>query len=389
MTGVIAALSVPLCTAIVATTAAAAAPTVKYGVIEIGAKGVKGYTFDLDRAAKDPSCSGEGEAYLKCIDPTSTDQVNVNPISDPDFKATLAGIEQLWNDFKPKYDIPPDHVYLVTSSSLAAEEAKRDLLIAQILKDKNLKLSHGVDTVSVDQEATYALYGVLGMLPDNVRKMRTGQAAIIDIGSGNVKGAYQNTEAANKSVVVFGVPFGTKVATDAINKERGSEEFRKAADTWRAKTFVPKLRTELENKQGVTNRNRVYLTGGIVWSLATLTNPDDTVRKFPPIDPKSIDAMIDRAAAPDAAATLCSDAQKTKYKEVRKVCDTFSPAQMVAGFEILKGLSEELQFVAAKKHVFFFRDALYAWPLGYLRDKLYGDNASKHTGDQTQSSASR
>ncbi len=354
---------------LLASGAARAAP---YGVIELGAKGDKSYIFDVDRAAHDPSCAEEGEAYLKCINPQTLTQVNCNTITDPDFKCTIGAINDFIAAFTTKYQIPADHIYLVGSSSVGGKELQRDILIGQI-NDK-VHPAHPIEFVSVEQEATYNLKGVLGMLPDKIRPLRSQQAVIIDIGSGNTKGAYQSMAGGTSSVVFFGVDTGTKVAADAINKLRTTEDFAPTADKWRTTVLLPKLRTEIENKNGISNRNRVYLTGGISWALENLSDPDNVAR-FPRIEPRTIDTMLAKAQAADAGSVFCSPQQRSKYSEINNICDTFSADQLVAGFEILKGLSDELKFGPGKKSVFFFRDALYAWPLGYIRDKLHRDEA--------------
>lgn len=346
-------------------TAHAASAGQRYGLIEIGAKGVKAYSFDLDRVIHDATCSQGGEendAYLKCLDPQTLESKNVNPISDSDFQDTTKAVEQLASDLGAK-GIAADHLYTVISSSMAKDEVRADQLVGRLKSDKALGLKHPIDKINADQEATFGLRGALAILPDNVRKLRAGQAALVDMGGGNVKGAYANIDGSD---VTFDVGFGTNNSAAAIEKARGTDTFGQAADKWRKAVFVPALRPQLERKQGVTNRNRVYLIGGIVWALVTMTHPEDK-RTFFPLDPASIDDLITKASAKDS--DLCSDEHK-KTVGIAKVCDTFSLNQMVAGLQLLKAISEELNFVAAKKHVFFFRP-LYVWPLGYIRTKLY------------------
>ena len=347
--------------------AAAAEATTPYAVVEIGAKGVKGYLFDMDHAARDPACSVDNDAYLKCIAPKTLPQNNCNPINDaPLFKVTTTAVQGFMDDFT-KQGIPADHIYIVGSSSLG-EGLRHDLLEKQIHDGVMPTPTNAMGFVNVEQESTFGFKGVLGMLPEKWRKIRTLEATTIDIGSGNTKGAYQTNAG---PMVYFSVDFGTKVATDAILASQAKpDSLRTAAEQWRINTLQPRLRTEIETRQGIANRNRVYLIGGAVWALETMTHPDDTVTKFPRIDPKSIDLLMERALAMNAEEDLCGDARKRKYPEVGKVCDTFSVKQLVGGMEILKGLSEELGFASNHKNVFFFRDSLYAWPLGYIGDKL-------------------
>ena len=347
--------------------AVAAEATTPYAVVEIGAKGVKGYLFDMDRAARDPACSVDNDAYLKCIAPVTLPQNNCNPLTDvPEFKDTAKAVQGFMDDFT-KQGIPANHIYIVGSSSLG-DGLRHDLLEQQIAKLVTPTPANPLGFVNVVQESEFGFKGVLGMLPERWRRIRTLEAVTIDIGSGNTKGAFQTSAG---PLVDFSVNFGTRSATQAIKAaQQKPDSLRKAADGWRLSVLEPQLHSEIDNKQAIASRNRVYLIGGAVWALATHTHPEDSTSKFPRIDAKSIDVLMDRALSSNAEEDLCNDARKRKYPEVGKVCETFNPEQLVGGLTILKALSEQLGFASNHKVVFFFRDSLYAWPLGYIADKL-------------------
>ena len=76
------------------------------------------------------------------------------------------------------------------------------------------------------------------------------------------------------------------------------------------------------------------------------------------------------ASSPDGVPQLCSDERKATYKAIERICKIFGAENFIAGGNILKALSDELHVADHKKKVFFF-DVLYAWDLGYLRDKLF------------------
>ncbi len=87
--------------------------------------------------------------------------------------------------------------------------------------------------------------------------------------------------------------------------------------------------------------------------MVNLEHPDDR-SKFPQIRPSNIDSFLKSISAPDGTAKLCSDENKAKYLDVSKACDTFSSDNLVAGTELLKGLSDELGFVKSRKNLSFF-----------------------------------
>jgi Ppx/GppA phosphatase family len=341
-------------------------PNKPYGLIEIGAKGVKAFTFDLDRAELDPACSEQEDGFIKCLDVQILKPLNVNAI-DPAQKAKVAeAVRTMHDKMLADYHVTEDRLYLVGSSSVSVLEKKQELVEAVT---EAVPLQHPIEFVTREQEGSYGYEGILGTLPYQSRKVRDGQALVIDVGSGGMQVSYAIGRASERKLVAVGMEFGTKRASDEIAERRGSTEFSIAAEKWRVSTFVPELRRQIENYPGLGSRNRVYLIGGISWALATMTYPDNHFVRTQ-IEPKAIDKFLATASLPDGSSRLCSDGRKEQYAKIAEICDkVFTINDLIAGGEILKGLSDELGFVRNNKHLFFF-DALYVWDLGYMRHKL-------------------
>src|SRR3954452_4807694 len=52
------------------------------------------------------------------------------------------------------------------------------------------------------------------------------------------------------------------------------KDFAAQAEALREARFPEPLREELERRPGLTNRNSVFLSGGIVWALVTVVKPE-------------------------------------------------------------------------------------------------------------------
>jgi hypothetical protein len=122
---------------------------------------------------------------------------------------------------------------------------------------------------------------------------------------------------------------------------------------------------------GLDTRSRVYLIGGIAWAVTTLVQPKSRLH-YPTIYPRHFDTLYNLAVRGDARNRLCDEnPSKNDNPDIGKVCQTFTIDNLIAGLEILKTFSEEMNF--SQKSVFFIRDSLYAWPLGYLKAKCKDD----------------
>jgi hypothetical protein len=70
--------------------------------------------------------------------------------------------------------------------------------------------------------------------------------------------------------------------------------------------------------------------------------------------------------------TLTSVSERNRKEaedEVARTSTVFTQEQILAGTQVLKAFDDEMHF-ADKDALFFSRRALYAWPHGYLLEKL-------------------
>lgn len=336
-----------------------------YGVVEIGSKGVRGFVFDCGSTG----VGGTVKSYLGCSLPSKQPgPLNVTPLDPDALEDTLQAVAKLLQQVED-YGVTPENIYVVGSSGVS-QAPHKDKLIERITSQ--IKPVNQVSFVKVEEEVRYAFDGVIAMLPGKYQDARRRAAVVIDIGSGNTKGSYLEINGDAERFVSFSIPFGTKTATKAIDETKGESNFVSAAKQWYGDKLLPLLSDELDRVPGMINRGRVYLIGGIPWALFTLTKANNAEElNFPRIMVRDIDSLYKKATSEDAESVLCiENKQKTAGSDVEKVCNTFTTNNLIAGLQILQGLAKEMRLNNRNKHIFFFRNSQFAWPLGYLKNRV-------------------
>ena len=363
-----------------ATAPAPSADPKLFAVIEIGGKGVKGMVLDLTEPASDKAdCNADEEAFAECYlsKIKSVGPFNVNPINRASIPDTAQAAKDMMGEMAGILHVDPDHIYVVGSSSVKAVGHKAEL---QQAVESSLG-SKPMDFIDSEEEARYAFSGILSLIPmqwrsnPNNREDKSWQAVVLDIGSGNTKGAYQELRGKNKYIETFELKWGSKTYSDEVDKQLGQNSFIDTSKKLRYALLRPAVKELVGRKPGMVNkRDRVYLIGGIGWALKTFTQPGNR-QHFPVILPQHIDNLYRRAIAPNATSRLCQDNPDRPIEpDIDKICvsgNAFTVDNLIAGMDFLKSFSEAMKF--QEKKVFFMSDSLYAWPLGYLRHQCEKD----------------
>ncbi len=364
-----------------------------FAVIEIGASGIKPAILQIiyndvddryDVKEKKPSRKVETRKY----DIITLDANDRGAFHRDSIKYIAQDMAAYVNSFVNDNRVPKEHIYIVGSSSVAQVDHKRELQYA-------VQGSTGIpmDFVTPEQEAKYVFDGVLKLIPKDrgQQDLRRTQAIVIDIGSGNTKGSYYNTSTGR--IDTFEIKYGTKTFSRMVDEQRGSRGFPEAAQILRDREIRPIIRSEASRLPGLSNKQRVYLIGGIPWAVSTLLSLDSpvyaersathdqeiyTVMNFRA--PSDVDRLYNRAIGAKAVELICTQnididsitdpmKKEKRIRDINNICTgIFSIDQLIGGMEIIKAFSLELQF--PDKHVFFIQNALYAWPLGYIQDRL-------------------
>lgn len=339
-----------------------------YGVIEVGSTGIKGEIIQ-----ELPKPNEDGFKFISREE--KIEERNAKAVEPKAQSEAVSSVKSMFDEIKTRFSIPCEQIVIYGSSGVAQKAPNKDALAKEIQKETGRVM----EFISPEEEAYLVFDGV-------VPEWRRNEVVMIDIGSGNIKGAYLKNSNKDKHTT-FDIPLGTKTFTREITNQQGTLEFTKAAINVKRKVLIPQIRDTLQRKPGVQNLSRIYLAGGISWALSTLMRPcddeqeirnirEERVAKFLRLYPADINtfyynAARDRKTLFEPDLSKCTPEQKNKVKKniekIRK--NIFSQYNLIAGAEILRALSDELKF-SEKERIFFARYAIKALPTGYLKKQL-------------------
>jgi exopolyphosphatase/pppGpp-phosphohydrolase len=330
------------------------------GGIEIGAKGVKATVIDAT-----PGPHGLNVKVL--LSGTTNTALSAGIASSGKFdadalQATVAAVKKYAAEIEKKHKVPSDSIYVVGSSGIFSPIAK-DVNAVKARQEELARAIHSVtgrklDFISVRREAELSIVGI-------VPRPLLDISLLIDIGGGNTKGGFRDS---SKKFVTFGVPYGSVTFSELVKKHTTRGSTLKASARAAGSVLLPALQESIKAHSSMLGRERVYLSGGAAWAMATYTHPGDRAA-YLELRAKDIDAYYRMLAArpgeyPKVDLSSMNDkVRQAAEKEIKRVEDTYSPEQMLAGAEILRALSSE--FKLAEKKVMFPRNGYLGWILAY------------------------
>ncbi len=332
------------------------------GGIEIGAKGVRAIVVEPGAA--------DAKILLSATQNTTlvAGLAETGRFSPEALTATASAVAGFATRLRKEYQLPDERIALVGSSGLFSALAGKEEAIrtnrAELARAMRTATGLTMDFVDISREAALT---VLSVVPP----AEADRALLLDVGSGNTKGGALHAG----GVLTFGIPFGTVTFADRVRTQAAAGNFAATAGTLRQELLEPALRKELQNKQTLAARDRVYLAGGAVWALATLLHPQDrathvalTVTDIDHFQ-KHLLTQRDGIDAPSLAGITDAETRKQAQKDVEQVRKIFTPEQLLAGSEILKALAPTFNLAGEGRQLFFARNAYHGWILGYVLDK--------------------
>src|SRR5262249_53095930 len=201
---------------------------------------------------------------------------------------------------------------------------------------------------------------------------------LIRIGNYSTKGGYQllrYVPSVYYDFVIMNIPYGTVSFTNEISRAAGESgdlaTLIQQAKSISAGPVRESLRKECESKPGLLNRKRVYLTGDIAWAMATMLYPEDR-QPFVTITPQDIASFASRVARepnpllnPNLSRINDRELRQDVEKDFAAIRKTFSIQQLIAGTELLKVISVELNW--QEKNIRFARFGNLGCILSYVR----------------------
>lgn len=323
----------------------------RFGIIEVGGSGVKATVVDI--VTDDPE-SGPSLRIVRAY-PIA----NINPLLPEQRSAVAEQTRRFAEDMTARYGLPPLQIYAVSTSGLAGPDG--EALRAAI----NAAIAGRAGAVSAVSATDQARLGFDGVVSCGRLAHRRVETLFIDIGSADITATAASGPApcGREQIVTRSLGFGVKTPNPP-----------------------PTDRALLEFDLDAVERPRVYLGGGIVWALATITRPDSNAR-FTALDTRHMRALRDQLAddplcitdpvmaqRPDAQCrfldvdfSAVGDAdQRARVSADHSaiVSSIFTLDELRRGSDILVALSDRLRL--SEKPVFFAREAVRAWALGFL-----------------------
>jgi Tetratricopeptide repeat len=333
-----------------------------YAGIEIGAKGIKLSVIEV-------KLSKDREYDYTLITDTSinTDAASLSYQSE---KETFDAITILWDILKTRHRIPSNKVHIVISSGLMQELDKYNKVayFANVIRPISLDSSIKITFITPEQEAQLSLLGI-------VPQKRRFTVTQLDVGSGNTKGGYYNTK---KTFIPVTFPLGTKSFQRLIESKTGGDlnEYIKTADEMWRDSLKGVVLNEFFIKREVRERDIMYISGGVVWAIASLMHPESCNTNYTEISAQDISEFhrllisdYDKLINPDLSFIAVPDQARASQKNIGRVLKTYDRKALLAGTIWFDNLIHEVNTINPSKKFIYARYAYVGWISGYIIKK--------------------
>lgn len=334
-----------------------------YAGIEIGAKGIKLSVIEV-------KLSKDREYDYTLITDTSIN-TDAAALSYQSEKETYDAITVLWDLLKTRHQIPSNKVHIVISSGLMQELDKYNKVdyFANVVRPKSLDPSIKITFITPEQEAQLSL---LGIVPQKNRFTATQ----LDVGSGNTKGGYYN---AAKAFIPVTFPLGTKSFQRLIESKNEGDlnaYIKTAEDIWRD-SLNRIVVNEFFIKKEVRNRDLMYISGGVVWAMASLMHPESANTNYTEIAARDISEFrrllisdYDKLINPDLSFITQPEQARSAQKNISRVLKTYDRKALLAGTIWFDNLINEVNTANAAKKFIYVKYAYVGWISGYIIKKV-------------------
>jgi hypothetical protein len=300
-------------------------------------------------------------SFLKKYEPMEADAFSWAASSSGLVASAVAeSVKKMQTDFK----VPDDHFDIVGSSGVPMNV--RPTLSDSIEQNLHLKVNY----ITVDQESQFVFKNI-------VPADQQADVVVLDIGSGNSKGSYADVRDEGTRLVSFSLPFGTKTFAEEIDSQRQNGSFLITAESLGRQIIQPAVHDDAQIAPGLRHRSRIYLVGGIAWAMAQILHPFEMKQPLIKFSPQELEDFFaemiksprealqpDLRSAPHQPAVDAAQARQKAGDAIAKIGNVFTDNQLVAGAIILKSYLEQMNY--RDRAVYFYTDALYAWPQQYI-----------------------
>jgi hypothetical protein len=361
---------------------AASAQERRFGIIEIGGSGVKASVVEIVTGR-----NAEGAEELDLAVVHSYPAENLNPVYPEQVDTVAAATARLAQDMSVRHNLSPLRIYIVGASGLA-DLAHR----ARLTRAVDAAVAGGAGSMRIISPQEQARFSFNGVVDCEHLAHRRRDVVFVDVSSAEITAAATAGAASPcgaEEMATLGLPVGVK----SVVRAAGGAPIRERAD---ALINTPIANAFASGPAQFLERPRVYLGGGIAWTLATFLHPEDG-RRYVPIDAADIRRLREQLASDPLCVTDPAMAQRrdpacrfldinlatigdveqrvrasADHREI--VSSIYTLEQLRAGSEILAALSQSMRL--SRRHVFFARPSDRAWMLGFLLAQETGDELS-------------
>ncbi|WP_263833840.1 Ppx/GppA phosphatase family protein [Sulfurospirillum oryzae] len=297
----------------------------RYGAIEIGGKGVKGYVVEIDHNLATIH-------YRNSFNTAPQSGINSNFfISQEMINLVSEDVAHLKTLLVKDQNISENEIFIIASSALNKIHNK-----AELEKGIAHKTNSKLFFIDEREESMYAFYG-------SVPKAQWNSSSMIDIGGGNTKVAWINEK---NTIDFFEIPLGTVSTTQQADRLDANISFgEKCANV---------IKNELTSFPNAATKETLYASGGIFWATAYLKT-GGKLEAFVSLEKEDFERIITTFSHEQAA---CTD-------ETLAPCfllHYYGAKDLIAGATLARDTITKLHFFTQK--IYFSKDG--AWVIGWL-----------------------
>ncbi len=392
--------------------AMAPSQTHTHGIIEISRSGMKALSYRAIRAADGRFVLAERADLTNSVDMNiklrseQLDYITADKqFTDVSIAVVCNGTQEL-KSWLMSEKVEEKNIFVIISSG--ASYGIRNEVVSGFQKQLQTSLGNvvSVEIAKAENEAEYLHSGVMKKLG----KPKTHNAFVIDVGSGNVKGTFYDTDGMYQSLydpIPGTVTLRERAAIKLTQVPRRTEtafereSYMKAMDAF-ANVEI-NLELAISRTPSIANPQLtpdVYLAGGSVWAMMRIARPDlslvlnDSNRLIPinnlntPSRSTDIerfrqrtilegDDILSDSPPPTASYAVefskllqLNPMPKARIVELKRVMGRFKLEDRIAAGALLNRLSISLKLNDKKRNVYFYNDPDFEWLSNYLEQRL-------------------
>ena len=345
-----------------------------YGGIELSDEGVKVIALQVSQTQtyEEPGLKGIYSEVIRLRLGRTNDGEFPPQASADAAQAVSTALMRL----RQQYKVPLDRIYFVGASGLGADHPDDLESVIRNTTGLTLKFLDGVTEVQLSIAGTIPRTGKVDGIPVDNRNT----SMLLHIGNASTQAGYEMlkysaVDSPSFDFVAINIPQGVVSYANEISKAVGRNSslytFARQVKISGALAFRQALRKELESKPGLMHRKRIFLTGNLIWAVATLLYPQDR-QPLVTLTYNDIMQFAERIARDPKELALRKlyfirdrKLRLEVEQEFEAIRATFTPQELIAGAEMLKATAEELKW--QDKKILFARRGHLGCILSYTR----------------------